>query len=358
MATAADGNAPALRGGASIQARARELAAQPRTWLVTGAAGFIGSHLIETLLRLGQRVVGLDNFATGSRKNLELVAQAPGAREAWPGFRMIEADICDLDACRAATAGVDFVLHQAALGSVPRSIQRPLDTHRSNVDGTVNVFLAALENGVSRVVYASSSSVYGDEPQLPKVEGRIGRPLSPYAASKRIGEMYAEVFAKTHGLWAVGLRYFNVLGPRQDPSGPYAAVIPRWVQALAQGERPAIYGDGETSRDFCPVQNVVQANLLAAMAGSELAGRVYNVALGGRTTLNQLYALLRTGMARRDFPCATLDPEYRDFRPGDVRHSLADITAAQHDLGYEPACPLADGLESVMDFFAGRGDAI
>jgi len=334
-----------------FELHARELAARPRSWLVTGAAGFIGSHLCEGLLRLGQRVIGLDNFATGKRENLLLVEAIVGAA-AWQRFRLIEADVCDLEACRAATAGVDYALHQAALGSVPRSIERPLDTHRANVDGTVNLFLAALENKLARVVYASSSSVYGDEPELPKREERIGAPLSPYAASKRIGEIYAQVFARTHGLSAIGLRYFNVVGPRQDPGGAYAAVVPRWVQALARGERPAIFGDGETSRDFCPVQNVVQANLLAALAEGELGGRVYNVALGGRTTLNTLFSLLRDGMTARGFACAGLEPERREFRPGDVRHSLADIEAARRDLGYEPARGLREGLDDVMDFFA------
>jgi UDP-N-acetylglucosamine 4-epimerase len=335
----------------AFEARARQLAAQPRTWLVTGAAGFIGSHLVEGLLRLGQRVVGLDNFSTGTRQNLTLVEQALAAPQTWQRFTLIEADVCDLDACRRACAGVDVVLHQAALGSVPRSIERPLDTHRANVDGTVHVFLAALEHRVPRVIYASSSSVYGDDAELPKVEARLGRPLSPYALSKRVDEIYAEVLAKTHALSAVGLRYFTVVGARQDPNGPYAAVIPRWVNALVRGERPLLFGDGETSRDFCPVQNVVQANLLAATAGAEIAGRVYNVALGGRTTLNELYALLQSGLVRRGFDCAEIAPERRDFRPGDVRHSLADITAAQRDLGYEPACGLAEGLEGVLEFF-------
>ena len=338
MAAAFDALVPALR-------------AQPRTWLVTGVAGFIGSHLLEALLRLGQRVVGLDNFSTGTRRNLALVEQALADAEAWRRFRLIEADICDLDACRAACAGADVVLHQAALGSVPRSIARPLDTHRSNVDGTLHVLLAALEQRVPRVVYASSSSVYGDHPELPKVEERIGRPLSPYAASKRIAEIYAEVFARTHDLCAVGLRYFNVVGARQDPDGPYAAVVPRWVSTLVRGGRVQVYGDGETSRDFCPVQNVVQANLLAATAQGPIAGRVYNVALGGRTTLNELYGLLRSGLARRGFDCASREPEYRDFRPGDVRHSLADIAAARRDLGYAPSCGLGEGLEDVLDFF-------
>jgi UDP-N-acetylglucosamine 4-epimerase len=334
----------------AFERRAAELMAQPRTWLVTGAAGFIGSHLCERLLLLGQRVIGLDNFATGRRENLQLVEQAVGGA-AFARFRLVEADIRDLQACREATAGVDYVLHQAALGSVPRSIERPLDTHQVNVDGTVHVFLAALEQRLARVVYASSSSVYGDDPQLPKTEERIGTPLSPYAASKRIGEVYAQALARSHGLSAAGLRYFNVVGARQDPNGAYAAVVPRWVQALARGERPTIFGDGETSRDFCPVQNVVQANLLAATAGVELAGRVYNVALGGRTTLNTLYTLLRDGMAARGFGCAGLSPERRDFRPGDIRHSLADIEAARRDLGYEPARDLREGLGDVMDFF-------
>lgn len=323
-----------------------ELERAPRVWLVTGAAGFIGSHLAHALLALGQHVVGLDNFATGSRRNL---LQVEAARSGTAQFRFIEADIRDVSACDAACTGVDYVLHQAALGSVPRSIERPLDTHAANVDGTLNVFLAALRAKVRRVVYASSSSVYGDEPGLPKREPRIGEPLSPYAASKRMNEIYAGVLARTHGLSAVGLRYFNVVGARQDPDGPYAAVVPRWVAALAQGTRPVINGDGETTRDFCPVQNVVQANLLAATAAGELSGRVYNVALGSQTSLNQLYALLRAGMHARGFDCAQLEPEYREFRAGDVRHSLADTSAAQCDLGYQPQVTLAQGLEAVMD---------
>lgn len=331
--------------------RAAQLVAAPKRWLVTGAAGFIGSHLTEALLRLDQDVVGLDNFATGSRENLALVQAAVGEAR-FRRFRLIEADIRDFDACVKACEGIDYVLHQAALGSVPRSIAHPLDTHTANVDGTMHVFLAALRQGVASVVYASSSSVYGDEPHLPKVESRIGRPLSPYAASKRVGEIYAGVFASTHGLRGVGLRYFNVVGARQDPNGQYAAVVPRWTLALSRGERPVVFGDGETSRDFCPVANVVQANLLAATAPGELAGRVYNVALGQRTTLNALYALLRDGMARRGYDCAALEPEYRDFRSGDVRHSLADIEAARADLGYAPASDLDEGLQQVMDFFA------
>lgn len=330
-----------------------ELRRAPRRWLVTGAAGFIGSHLIEALLALDQTVVGLDNFATGSRRNLDLVRQALASPERWARFRFLESDIRDLGACEAACASADYVLHQAALGSVPRSIERPLDTHRANVDGTLHVFLAALGAGVRRVVYASSSSVYGDEPTLPKREDRIGAPLSPYAASKRMTEIYASVLARSHRLSAVGLRYFNVVGARQDPGGPYAAVVPRWLDALtqvAQGTtRPLIFGDGETTRDFCPVGNVVQANLLAATRDAELGGRVYNVALGDQTSLNQLYRVLRDGMQARGFECATLEPEYREFRAGDVRHSLADIGAAERDLGYAASLSLEQGLAAAMD---------
>ena len=331
--------------GSAFEARMRELSAVRKTWLVTGAAGFVGSHLVEALLRYGQRVVALDNFSTGTRENL---------RDFEGRFGLIEGDVCDFETCRRASTGVDYVLHQAALGSVPRSLEFPLETHRANVDGTVNVFLAALHNRVRRVVYASSSSVYGDEPTLPKVEWRAGKPLSPYAASKAIGELYADVYGRTHGLSAVGLRYFNVVGSRQDPNGPYAAVVPRLVAMLVRGERPVIYGDGETTRDFCPVQNVVQANLSAATASAELKGRAFNVALGARNSLNQLFSLLRAGMVARGYDCAAVEPDYQPFRPGDIRHSLADITAAQRDLEYEPSTDLAQGLELVMDFFVAR----
>ena len=329
---------------------AAELSRAPKTWLVTGAAGFIGSHITATLLSLGQRVVGLDDFSSGSRENLSLIEQQVGPA-AWSGFRLIEADVCDFEACVAAMRGVDLVVHQAAIGSVPRSMEQPRETHRANVDGTLHVFLAALQHGLRRVVYASSSAVYGDEETLPKVEERIGMPLSPYALSKRIDEQYAELLGRTHGLSAIGLRYFNVVGARQDPNGPYAAVIPKWVDALVRGEQPTVYGDGETTRDFCPVRNVVEANLLAACTTAELAGRAYNVALGGQTTLLQLFRLLRDGLAARGYPCAGVELRHEPFRAGDIRHSLADVGAAARDLGYAPVHGLASGLSEVLDFF-------
>jgi UDP-N-acetylglucosamine 4-epimerase len=332
----------------------QQLSSSPKTWVVTGGAGFIGSHLTAALLRLGQRVVVLDNFSSGTRENLRLAEQDAGTLRASASLEVVEGDICDPDVCQQTLRGADYVLHQAAVGSVPRSIAKPLATHRANADGTVNVFLAAIEQGVSRVVYASSSSVYGDEATLPKVEPRIGRSLSPYAVSKRVGELYADVFGRTHSLLAMGMRYFNVVGPRQDPHGPYAAVIPRWVDALAHGQRPVIFGDGETTRDFCPVGNVVEANLLAAVSTNTGPGRVYNVALGGQTTLNQVFVLLRNGMAARGFPCAGIEPVYADFRAGDIRHSLANTDAAQQDLGYDPQHTLASGLDDVMDFYASQ----
>jgi UDP-N-acetylglucosamine 4-epimerase len=332
----------------------QQLIASPKTWVVTGGAGFIGSHLVAALLKLGQRVVVLDDFSSGKRANLALAQQDAGKLRSSASLRVVEGDVCDVETCREVMQGADYVLHQAAIGSVPRSIARPLPTHRANVDGTVNVFVTAIELGIARVVYASSSSVYGDEPTLPKVETRIGRPLSPYAVSKRVGEIYADVFGRTHGLVAIGLRYFNVVGPRQDPKGQYAAVIPRWVDALAHGQRPVIFGDGETTRDFCPVGNVVQANLLAALSPEALPGKVYNIALGGQTTLNQVFAMLRDGMAARGFPCAGLEPVYQGFREGDIRHSLADADAARTDLGYDPQHSLRMGLDDVMDFYASQ----
>ena len=318
--------------------------ARPQTWLVTGAAGFIGSHLVGALLAGGQRVVGLDNYATGHRSNVEAASRGAGDR-----FRMVEGDIRDPDACREAVAGADVVLHQAALGSVPRSIADPLATDAVNVHGFLNVAWAAKEAGVRRLVYASSSSVYGDHPALPKVEAEVGAPLSPYAVSKKTNELYARSFADHYGMGVVGLRYFNVFGPRQDPDGPYAAVIPRWFRALADGRPCTIYGDGETSRDFCYVANVVQANLRAARAPG--ASGVYNVAYGEQTTLNELYAAIRDRIALRQPEAVDLDPVYADFRPGDVRHSLADVSRARRDLGYRPSHSVAEGLAEAADWY-------
>jgi UDP-N-acetylglucosamine 4-epimerase len=325
-----------------------EVASRHRRWLVTGAAGFIGSHLVGELLRLDQEVVGLDNFSTGYQHNLELV-QAAVNSEQWRRFSITRADIRDFETCVKATVGVDFVLHQAALGSVPRSMKNPVETHTVNVDGTVNIFLASRGSGVKKVVFASSSSVYGDEPSLPKVEDRIGRPLSPYAASKQIGELYANTLWRTHRLPTVGLRYFNVVGPRQDPDGPYAAVVPRWVAAIRSGNRPVIYGDGETSRDFCPVANAVQANLLAAVSDETTNGNAYNVALGSQTTLYELFVTLRDALAEQGLDCGTMDPVYEDFRPGDIRHSLADISSAAAQFGYAPDVSLDRGLAQVVN---------
>ncbi len=320
--------------------RLDRISARRRTWLVTGGAGFIGSHLVETLLRLGQRVRCLDNFATGHRRNLE---EATSPRPA--DFHLLEGDIRDLATCRAALDGVDVVLHQAALASVPRSLKDPLATHESNVTGFLNVLCAARDAGVRRVVYASSSSVYGDDAALPKVEHRVGRQLSPYAASKYADELYAHVFGQSYGLELVGLRYFNVYGSRQDPAGPYAAVIPLWFRSLVRGEPAYINGDGETSRDFCFVEDAVQANLLAATTEDQGAvGQAYNVAVGERTTLNELFAFIREQVAGVFPGAADARPAHRDFRAGDVRHSLADVSKARRLLGYEPAVRVRDGL--------------
>jgi UDP-N-acetylglucosamine 4-epimerase len=328
------------------------LRARPRNWLVTGAAGFIGSHLTEALLALGQRVVGLDNFATGHRRNIDAVLSAlPPEQGAL--LRFVEGDIRDAETCRRACEGVDHVLHQAALGSVPRSLEDPRSSHDTNVTGFLNVLAAARDAKVSRLVYASSSSVYGDHPGLPKVEDAVGEPLSPYAATKRANELYASAFRQGYGLEAVGLRYFNVFGPRQDPSGPYAAVMPRWFAALLAGDPVHIYGDGETSRDFCFVANVVQANLLAATSTRPgAAGQVYNVAVGERTTLTDLFRLIREQVARYRPAAAQVEPIYGQFRPGDVRHSLADIGKARELLGYAPTHGVRAGLVESAAWYA------
>jgi UDP-N-acetylglucosamine 4-epimerase len=328
-----------------------ELKAAPKTWLVTGVAGFIGSNLLEALLKLEQRVVGLDNLSTGKQENLQEVKALVSPAQ-WSRFRFIQGDIGDLTVCQGACAGADFVLHQAALGSVPRSMIDPLGCHQSNVTGFLNVLVAARDARAKRFVYASSSAIYGDDPELPKVEARIGKPLSPYAATKTINEVYADAFALAYGFPSIGLRYFNVFGQRQDPEGAYAAVIPKWIAALLKREPVHINGDGETSRDFCFIQNVVQANLLAATAtNAEAINQAYNVALGERTTLNELFALLQTALRRADLSLPDQKPVYRDFRPGDVRHSLADISKARRLLGYVPTHKIQQGLELAMDWY-------
>jgi UDP-N-acetylglucosamine/UDP-N-acetylgalactosamine 4-epimerase len=326
-----------------------ELRSTPRRWLVTGAAGFIGSNLVECLLRAGQEVVGLDNYSTGYERNLDEAKNA--ARSGT--LHTVTADIRDRAACEAAVAGVDIVLHQAALGSVPRSLAEPLTTHDANVTGFINVLDAARRAGVARFIYAASSSTYGDEPNLPKVEERIGNPLSPYAATKLANEIYASVYAGSFGFKATGLRYFNVFGPRQDPEGAYAAVIPKWVRAMLRGEEVVINGDGETSRDFCFVANAVQANIRAALAGEEVQGEVFNVAVGERTSLNQLFALIRDGLERHQVHYAR-EPVRGEFRAGDVRHSLADVGKAKRLLDYEPTHAIDQGITEALPWYIER----
>jgi UDP-N-acetylglucosamine 4-epimerase len=330
---------------------AEMLKRQPKVWLVTGVAGFIGSNLLEALLKLNQKVIGLDNYSTGSRHNLERVASTVDIKQ-WKNFMRIDGDIQELAVCKKACQGVDVVLHQAALGSVPRSMADPITTNSSNVTGFLSILVAARDQGIKRFVYASSSSVYGDDPGLPKVEERLGRCLSPYAVTKLANELYADVFARTFGMETIGLRYFNVFGPRQDPEGPYAAVIPKWVAAMIKNEPVYINGDGETSRDFCYVENVVQANVLAATTRNpDALNQVYSVALGERTTLNQLFSLLRDRLVRYYRHLERYEPVYRDFRPGDVRHSEADITKAKRHLGYAPSHRVAEGLDAALDWY-------
>jgi len=326
-----------------------------RTWLVTGNAGFIGSNLTEFLLQHGQKVVGLDNFSTGYRHNIEDVLALVGEENA-KNFTFIEGDIADFDVCAKVCEGVDIVLHQAALGSVPRSIDDPITSNRSNVTGFLNMLTAAKDAGIKRFVYASSSSVYGDSPELPKVEERVGNVLSPYAAMKKTNEVYGNVFFRTYGMETLGLRYFNVFGRRQDPHGAYAAVIPKWVASLLTGEEVYINGDGETSRDFTYIDNVIQMNILAGLTENpEAFGEAFNVAVGGRNTLNELYALIQTELnkvAKSDM-LSTLDkkPIYREFRPGDIRHSNADISKAKQIVGYEPTHDIYRGMEEAIGWY-------
>lgn len=327
----------------------QQLPQAPKTWLVTGVAGFIGSNLLETLLKLGQRVVGLDNFATGHQRNLDEV-QSLVTPTQWANFDFIQGDIRNLADCQRACAGVDYVLHQAALGSVPRSLADPIATNETNITGFLNMLVAARDAKVQSFTYAASSSTYGDHPALPKVEENIGNPLSPYAVTKYVNELYASVFARSYGFKAIGLRYFNVFGPRQDPNGAYAAVIPKWTDALIKGEPIYINGDGETSRDFCFVANAVQANLLAACAADEAKDQVYNVAVGDRTTLNQLFAALRDALLS-DGVRPTTQPSFREFRAGDVRHSQADIGKAQQLLGFSPTHRISDGIRIAAPWY-------
>lgn len=326
-----------------------QLPNQPKSWLITGVAGFIGSNLLEHLLKLNQRVVGLDNFATGHQSNLDEV-QSLVTPEQWARFAFIEGDIRNLDDCARACEGVDYVLHQAALGSVPRSLNDPITTNAANITGFLNMLAAARDAGVKSFTYAASSSTYGDHPALPKVEDNIGKPLSPYAVTKYVNELYAEVFARSYGFKAIGLRYFNVFGKRQDPNGAYAAVIPKWTAAMVRGEDVFINGDGDTSRDFCFIENAVQANLLAATADDSAKNEVYNVAVGDRTSLSDLFAALKSALAENGV-VYDKEPVYRDFRPGDVRHSQAEIDKAARKLGYTPEFRIVEGIAKAMPWY-------
>jgi UDP-N-acetylglucosamine/UDP-N-acetylgalactosamine 4-epimerase len=332
------------------------LSSNPKSWLITGVAGFIGCNLLETLLKAGQTVVGMDNFSTGHHHNLEQI-RISVTDEQFSNFHFIEGDIRKLIDCQKGmyhpkSGAIDYVLHQAALGSVPRSIEDPITTNQSNIDGFLNMLVAARNANVKRFVYAASSSTYGDHPALPKVESNIGKPLSPYAVTKYVNELYSDVFSSTYGLDSIGLRYFNIFGARQDPEGAYAAVIPKWIAAMIDNESLYINGDGETSRDFCYINNAVQANLLAATTENNAAlNHVYNVAVGGRTTLNDLFTYIRRALLPLYPHLAKFDPVYRDFRNGDVRHSQADISKAEKLLGYEPSHKISEGLEETVRWY-------
>lgn len=327
------------------------LLGEPKSWLITGVAGFIGSNLLETLLKLNQQVVGLDNFSTGYQKNLDEV-QSLVTTEQWNRFTFIKGDIRNLSDCQRACTNVDYVLHEAALGSVPRSLENPIATNETNISGFLNMLVAAHDANVTRFVYAASSSTYGDHPGLPKVEELIGKPLSPYAVTKYVNEIYADAFARCYGFNSIGLRYFNVFGKRQDPNGAYAAVIPKWIGSMIKGDEIFINGDGETSRDFSYIANIVQLNLLAATTQNERSvNQIFNAAVGDRTTLNQLYLLLKSGLSRFSIGSEDVKPVYRDFRSGDVRHSLANIEKAKNYLGYEPTHRINDGILEAMEWY-------
>ncbi|GAA5316970.1 MAG: NAD-dependent epimerase/dehydratase family protein [Candidatus Pelagadaptatus aseana] len=327
----------------------QQLLESPKVWLITGVAGFIGSNLLEALLKLNQTVVGLDNFATGYQRNLDEVCDLV-TPEQWDRFRFIEGDICDYSSCEQSVKDVDYVLHQAALGSVPRSIANPISTNAANVTGFLNMLQAAKGEGVTSFTYAASSSTYGDHPALPKVEENFGNPLSPYAVTKYVNELYAAVYAKTYNFKSIGLRYFNVFGKRQDPNGSYAAVIPKWIAAMINGDPIFINGDGDTSRDFCFIENTVQMNILAATASENAKDEVYNVAVGDRTALNDLYAAIKKSLGKSTINISG-EPIYRDFRAGDVRHSQADISKAEKGLGYQPQYRILQGIDKAMPWY-------
>jgi UDP-N-acetylglucosamine/UDP-N-acetylgalactosamine 4-epimerase len=328
------------------------------TWLVTGVAGFIGSNLLEKLLILNQKVVGLDNLDTGHQHNIDQAIQDANnitGKDLGNNFKFINGDIRQLDDCKQACNGVDYVLHQAALGSVPRSIKDPISTNRANIDGFLNMLVAGKDANVKRFVYAASSSTYGDHPDLPKVEDKIGNPLSPYAVTKLANELYAGVFAKTYNFKTIGLRYFNIFGKRQDPNGAYAAVIPKWVAAILNKEDVYINGDGQTSRDFCYIDNTVQMNLLAATTDDdEATDQIYNVALNDRTSLNKLYQMIEEGLIQKTQGLQKKEPIYKDYRAGDVRHSQADISKAQALLDYQPKYKISQGIDETMDWYVGN----
>jgi UDP-N-acetylglucosamine 4-epimerase len=330
----------------------QEMRRQPSKWLVTGCAGFIGSNLVEALLKLEQTVIGVDNFSTGYRHNLDEVKELVGTAR-WSRFNFLQGDIRNLNTCHEAVGGTDHVLHQAALGSVPRSLKDPVTTNDVNVSGFLNMLVAARDAGVRSFVYAASSSTYGDHPDLPKVEHRIGSPLSPYAVTKYVNELYADVFARCYGFKAIGLRYFNVFGKRQDPDGAYAAVIPKWISAMVRNEEVYIHGDGKTSRDFCFVENAVQANLLAATASDDHRNEIYNVAVSDTTTLEQLFEHLKSVLRDAGIEFSR-EPVYADFRSGDVRHSQADVGKAMRVLGYAPAYRIRQGLEAAMPWYVAQ----
>ena len=332
-----------------FQKKCEKLKKNPKTWLVTGVAGFIGSNILEKLLQLNQNVIGLDNLSTGYMHNLNEVKLYVSESQ-WSKFSFVNGDISRIEDCKNVTKGVDHVLHQAALGSVPRSIEDPIQTNQSNINGFLNILVASKDADVSSFTYAASSSTYGDHEALPKVENNIGNPLSPYAITKYVNELYAEIFSKCYDFHSIGLRYFNVFGKRQDPNGAYAAVIPKWVNSMIANEQVFINGDGKTSRDFCYVENAVQANILSALSQKKSKNNVYNIAFGERTTLIDLFNSLKDELTKnqKDY---ILEPKYSEFREGDVRHSQADISKAKNMISYEPSYSLLDGIGEIIPWY-------